>query len=58
MSSSRKFCANGLPKEPNDFVGRVVDMFKVAKLVAENRLVTLKGPPGIGKVSLSFCSIS
>lgn len=58
MTATPKFSTTELPKEPTDFVGRVVDMFKLAKLVAENRLVTLKGPPGIGKTSLCRAVLS
>ena len=36
----------------NNFLGREKDMFEIMRLVNKNRLVTIKGPPGIGKTSL------
>jgi predicted ATPase len=38
-----------LPVEPTRFVGRARDLERIGSLLAEARIVTLWGPPGIGK---------
>lgn len=38
-----------LPPEPTSFIGRAADVARVADLLCGARLVTLCGPPGIGK---------
>ena len=37
----------------DNFIGREIDMLEIMKLVNKNRLVTIKGSPGIGKTSLA-----
>ncbi len=37
----------------DDFVGRQEDMHNIAKLLLNNRLITVRGLPGIGKTSIS-----
>jgi len=37
----------------DDFVGRQEDMFRISRLLLNNRLITVKGIPGIGKTSIS-----
>src|SRR5205085_37815 len=44
---------NNLPQMISSFVGRTSECAEVANLLAENRLVTLTGPGGIGKTRLS-----
>jgi predicted ATPase/DNA-binding CsgD family transcriptional regulator len=43
-----------LPVQLTSFVGREGEMVQVQRLMAENRLVTLAGPPGIGKTRLAL----
>ncbi len=43
-----------LPVQLTSFVGREREMAQVQRLMAENRLVTLAGPPGIGKTRLAL----
>jgi predicted ATPase/predicted negative regulator of RcsB-dependent stress response len=38
-----------LPPEPTPFIGRVRDVARIAAALADARLVTVSGPPGIGK---------
>ena len=42
-----------IPTNVDDFLGREIDMHEIISLLSENRLVTIKGMPGIGKTSLS-----
>jgi predicted ATPase/DNA-binding NarL/FixJ family response regulator len=42
-----------LQAQMNSFVGRVDELVDVARLVREARLVTLTGPPGVGKTRLA-----
>jgi len=42
-----------LPARPNSFVGRDDELGQVAQLLHENRLVSLTGPPGVGKSRLA-----
>ena len=44
--------AGDLPRRLTSFVGREADVDAVGDLLAENRLVTITGPGGIGKTSL------
>ena len=43
-----------LPAYGDEFVGREGDLEEVATLVRTNRLVTLVGPPGVGKTRLAI----
>jgi predicted ATPase/DNA-binding CsgD family transcriptional regulator len=43
-----------LPVQLTSFVGREREVEQVQRLVAENRLVSLVGPPGIGKTRLAL----
>jgi predicted ATPase/DNA-binding CsgD family transcriptional regulator len=43
-----------LPVQLTSFVGRERELVQVQRLLAENRLVTLAGPPGIGKTRLAL----
>ena len=42
-----------VPAKVEHFVGRKIEMYNLICLIAENRLVTIKGVAGIGKTSLS-----
>jgi predicted ATPase/class 3 adenylate cyclase len=44
--------AGDLPRRLTSFIGREADVAAVGDLLAENRLVTITGPGGIGKTSL------
>jgi predicted ATPase len=44
---------NNLPREITEFVGRAEDLDVLNALIATNRLVTLRGPGGIGKSRLA-----
>lgn len=41
-----------LPAKTAFFVGREAEMFRVVRLLSTQRIVTVRGPPGIGKTSL------
>jgi predicted ATPase/DNA-binding SARP family transcriptional activator len=43
-----------LPASSTSFVGREAELSKVVELVREHRLVTLTGPPGVGKSRLAL----
>ncbi|MCX5201631.1 NB-ARC domain-containing protein [Streptomyces sp. NBC_00237] len=43
-----------LPEEATTFVGRRADLARVAHLLTTHRLVTLTGPPGVGKTRLAL----
>lgn len=43
-----------LPVSPSTFVGRTGDIANLSKLVREHQLVTLIGPPGVGKTRLAI----
>lgn len=43
-----------LPAPVNSFVGRREALVEIEQLVREHRLVTLTGPPGVGKSRLAF----
>jgi predicted ATPase len=43
-----------LPVSPSTFVGRTGDIANLARLVREHQLVTLTGPPGVGKTRLAI----
>lgn len=42
------FCA-----QIDNFVERRIEMYEIASLLYANRLVTIRGPPGIGKTSIA-----
>ncbi|KAE9016241.1 hypothetical protein PF011_g7238 [Phytophthora fragariae] len=52
VSPSNKF-SKTLPAVSESFVGREQELHMLAELVNTRRLVTLRGPPGIGKSTLS-----
>ncbi|KAE9351655.1 hypothetical protein PR003_g4786 [Phytophthora rubi] len=52
VSPSNKF-SKTLPGVSESFVGREQELHMLAELVNTRRLVTLRGPPGIGKSTLS-----
>ena len=43
-----------LPASSTSFIGREAELAKVVELVREHRLVTLTGPPGVGKSRLAL----
>ncbi|MFL5737737.1 MAG: ATP-binding protein [Actinomycetota bacterium] len=43
-----------LPLEPSSFVGRAEDVDSIAKLLRQNRVLTLTGPGGTGKTRLAL----
>ena len=43
-----------LPASSTSFVGREAELSKVVELIREHRLVTLTGPPGVGKSRLAL----
>jgi predicted ATPase/class 3 adenylate cyclase len=45
--------ANNLPIQLTSFVGREQELADLSQLVADNRLVTLRGPGGVGKTRLA-----
>ncbi|OWZ23127.1 hypothetical protein PHMEG_0002051 [Phytophthora megakarya] len=53
VSPSNKF-SKTLPAVSESFVGREQELHMLAELVRTRRLVTLRGPPGIGKSTLSI----
>ncbi|KAG7402202.1 hypothetical protein PHYBOEH_005765 [Phytophthora boehmeriae] len=53
VSPSNKFTKT-LPGISESFVGREQELHMLAELVRTRRLVTLRGPPGIGKSTLSI----
>ncbi|RLN47777.1 hypothetical protein BBJ29_006071 [Phytophthora kernoviae] len=53
VSPSNKF-SKTLPGVSESFVGREQELHMLAELVSTRRLVTLRGPPGIGKSTLSI----
>ncbi|GMF26031.1 unnamed protein product [Phytophthora fragariaefolia] len=53
VSPSNKF-SKTLPAVSESFVGREQELYMLAELVNTRRLVTLRGPPGIGKSTLSI----
>ena len=42
----------GVPRETTSFVGRSADLAELGGLVARERLVSVLGPPGVGKTRL------
>lgn len=46
-------CGN-LPAEMNSFVGRATELDEIAKLLTRTRLLTLRGPGGVGKTRLAL----
>jgi len=49
-----KSARNNLPPQTTTFVGREADAEAIGKLVADSRVVTLTGEPGIGKTRLAL----
>src|SRR6476619_3501238 len=49
-----KAAATDLPVGRTSFVGRTLEIERIAQLLAESRLVTLTGPGGIGKTRLAI----
>ncbi len=45
---------SNLPKQTSGFIGRTHDVFQAARLLSEGRLLTLTGPPGVGKTRLGL----
>ncbi|HLY01974.1 MAG TPA: adenylate/guanylate cyclase domain-containing protein [Candidatus Cybelea sp.] len=45
---------NNLPQQISSFVGRELEMQELGRLTAENRLLTITGPGGIGKTRLAL----
>ena len=45
---------NNLPVQLNRFIGRSLEMAELSSLIADNRLVTLRGPGGVGKTRLAI----
>jgi predicted ATPase/DNA-binding winged helix-turn-helix (wHTH) protein len=45
---------NNLPQLANALIGRERDVAEIEAVLSERRLVTLVGPPGVGKTSLSL----
>jgi predicted ATPase/DNA-binding CsgD family transcriptional regulator len=43
-----------LPAQPTRFIGRRKEIAEVRRLLGSSRLVTLAGPPGVGKTRLAF----
>ena len=46
--------AGNLPAPSTSFVGREADLSQVVELLRRHRLVTLSGPPGVGKTRLAL----
>ncbi len=53
-SASRIDARPELPPRPTSFIGRSRELERIPGLLVENRLVTLTGPPGIGKTRLAL----
>lgn len=53
IPASERFRAR-LPAEPNRLIGRGADVERVEALLARARLVSIVGPPGIGKTRLAL----
>jgi non-specific serine/threonine protein kinase len=43
-----------LPSEPTPFIGRRSELAEVRRLLTSSRVVTLSGPPGVGKTRLAL----
>jgi hypothetical protein len=48
-----KYMFSQLPPRTPHFVGRNIEMYEVITMLTQQRLVTIRGPPGIGKSSLT-----
>ena len=53
VEKQRKIKYLKLPTYPEDFVSRQAEMKNIIALLTEHRFVSIKGPPGIGKSTLS-----
>ena len=49
----KKAIFNSIPSKVEGFVGRQQEMYEIINLLEQNRLVSILGPPGIGKTSIS-----
>ncbi|MGH8932601.1 MAG: helix-turn-helix transcriptional regulator [Egibacteraceae bacterium] len=54
MSEASECVVGDLPAPFSSFVGRVQEMAEVSELLITARLVTLTGPPGVGKTRLAL----
>jgi nucleoside-triphosphatase THEP1 len=52
-SMDHKPLFDSIPSNVEGFVGRQQEMYEIINLLEENRLVSILGPPGIGKTSIS-----
>ena len=48
----KKAIFNSIPSKVEGFVGRQQEMYEIINLLEQNRLVSILGPPGIGKTSI------
>ncbi len=44
---------HNLPLNPNEFIGREEELYRLKKLIREERLVSIVGPDGLGKTRLA-----
>jgi non-specific serine/threonine protein kinase len=51
---SARDAADNLPAEVSSFIGREAALAEGCEIVANHRLVTLSGPPGVGKTQLAL----
>jgi len=51
--ADKKPVFDSIPSNVEGFVGRQQEMYEIIELLEQNRLVSILGPPGIGKTSIS-----